>query len=88
MKRLREVDVREPVHHPVEGVGGPELHAALPGTTAANRVHHLVALPPERDHLEHRLGRVLQVAVDDHHGVAVGEVEARDERQLVAEVPG
>ena len=67
---------------------GPELHPALARPRAANRVDHLVALPPERDHLEHHLRRVLEVAVHDHDRVAGGEVEPRRDRQLVAEVAG
>ena len=76
------------MHEAIEAVRGPQLHPALAGAAAADGVHDLVALPPERDHLEHDLGRVLEVAVDDHDRVAVGEVEPGRDRQLVAEVPG
>ena len=83
-----ELHVREAMHDPVEGVGGPEFHAALPGAPAADGVHHLVALAPKRDHLEHHLRRILQIAIDQDDSVALNEVEPRRDRELVAEVPG
>ena len=51
-------------------------------------MHDLVALAPERDHLERHLRRILQIAIDQDHGVAAGEVESSRDRELVAEVPG
>ena len=46
----------------------------------------LVAFLPFLEHLVDKAGRVLQVAVDNHDGIARGMVEARTEGGLVAEV--
>ena len=75
------------MHDPIERVGCPELHPALADAPAADGVHDLVPLAPERDHLGHPLRRVLQIRIHDHHCIAAREVEPRRERQLVAEVP-
>ena len=55
-------------------------------TALASHQHHVVAFAPGIDHLGDELGRVLQVGIDDHDGVAVGVVEARTHGSFLAEV--
>ena len=82
-----DVDVGEQVQGAVEGVVDGALERALL-EPPPQPVDDLVAFPPPRKELPDQLGGVLQVGVDEHHGVAAGVVEARAERRLVPEVAG
>ena len=80
-----ERDLREPPHERVEAARGDELEARLAAAHPPLGDHHVDPLPPALHELRDDLGRVLQVAVDDHDGVAAGVVEAGGDRELVAE---
>jgi hypothetical protein len=67
-------------------VRGEELHPCLPFAALPDRVHDIGAVAPARDHVRDQLGRVLEVGVDHHHGVAARVLEAGGDRGLVAEV--
>ena len=54
---------------------------------AAYAIDDVVALAPARKHLRNQFGRVLQVGIDHHHGVGVGQVQAGGQGQFLAEVP-
>ena len=71
----------------VEPRGGRPLEPRVALAHVADRVDDVVPLAPSLGELEHDLGRILQVGVEDDHRVADGEVDAGGERDLVAEVP-
>ncbi len=81
-----DVDRGQAADGAVEHGGGEQLEARLAGTFSPLRVDHLGALTPPRDEVGDDLGRVLQVGVDDDHGVAAGVVQAGGDGDLVAEV--
>ena len=64
----------------------PQLESPLAEPPAAHAVNDLPSLTPKRGHFEHHLGRVLQVRVHDHDGVARGVVETCRDGDLVTEV--
>jgi hypothetical protein len=70
----------------VEHAGGAALEAGLALALGAHGIDHVGPGAPAVEHLEDDLGRVLEVGVHHHHGVARRVVEARRQRGLVAEV--
>src|SRR6266404_4857232 len=83
----RHLDGDHRGEQPVEPLGGEELEARLPGAGAPAAIHDLEAFAPAGDHLQHHLGRILQVRVHHHDRLAVRVIEAGGDRGLVAEVP-
>ena len=76
----------EPVEQLVEPAGGRQLEAGLALAVLAHRVDDVAARAPVIEHPRDQLGRVLEVGVEHHHGVAAGVVEPGRERGLVTEV--
>ena len=62
------------------------MEAALLAAVLLDALHDLVALFPEAVHLHDLLGRVLQVAVDDHAAVALRLLKPGEHGGLLAEV--
>jgi len=80
--------LREPAHHAVERVRARTLEPALPVARAAHGVDERdVALAPASDERGNELRRILEVGVDRHDGVALGELEPAGQREILAEVP-
>jgi len=84
----RDLDGRQPRQQPVERVGRAALERRVPPGTALGEGDARSRLPCV-DQLEADLGRVLEVGVHDHDGVAGRSgVEPGGHRDLVTEVPG
>ena len=81
------LDIGQQVINSVEAGIGKTLEGAFL-TLRSDSVNHVETLTPERDHLEDHLGRILQIGVDDGHGVAGRVLEAGRHRGLVSEVSG
>ena len=81
-----QLDLGELVEQPVEPARGRELEARLALALLAHGVDDVAAGAPVIEHLRDQLGRVLQVGVEHHDGVAAGVVEPGGQRRLVAEV--
>ncbi len=62
------------------------LEAAFALARQALGVDDLVALLPLGDHVEHDLGRILEIGVHDDDRLARGAVHAGGDRDLVAEI--
>ena len=73
------------VHQAVERPRAPALQQRQRGVTLADGVDDVVALKVPRHELGDHRRRVLQVAVEHHHGVGVAVVEAGEQRRLLAE---
>ena len=82
-----ELDLGELVEQPVEPARGAQLEARLAVALLADGVDDVAPGPPVVEHRRDHLGRVLEIGVEHHDGVAAGVVEAGGERRLVAEVP-
>lgn len=61
---------------------GPGVAAAADAMTE----HHFIALAPTLDHLQNDFGRILQIGIDRHHNLPVGDLQSRRQRRLFAEV--
>ena len=99
-QRVKRAPVQQPViaglglqadggdagEEPVEERRRTAFERGLTGAPPANRVYDVAAGAPLGQHVGDELGRVLQIRVEHHDGVAAGVVEARRECQLVAEV--
>ena len=78
--------------HPAEAGGrtaqiASEPEPRLAVAALADRVDDVEALVPAARRARDHLGRVLEVGVHEHDGVAARRVEAGRERGLMAEVP-
>jgi hypothetical protein len=62
------------------------LEPALLRAALAPHQHDVETFAPGAHHVGNEFGRVLQIGVDDHHGIAVGVVEAGAHRDFLAEV--
>ena len=62
------------------------MEAGLLAAVGLDALDDLVALLPEPVHFDDLLGRVLQIAVDDHDAVALRGLETGEHRGLLAEV--
>ena len=67
----------------IEGVANVRAVAAAVDALA---VDVFIALPPQFDETRDRLGRVLQIGVDDHRSLAAAMFEPRRNRDLLAEI--
>jgi hypothetical protein len=72
---------------------GASIEYVIPGTLQerfltlhADTIDHVGAIRPFLDHLEDDLGGILQVRIDDDHGIAVGIVQSSSKGGLMAEV--
>ena len=81
----RDREVREAVEGPVEGAVGA-LHEPRRLARDAPAVDDVVALPPLLDELLDQLGRILEIAVEQHERVLRRELHAAAEGRLRAEV--
>ena len=82
----RDLDLRDPVEASVEPVGRHSLEPRFSGALFAHRVDDVVALPPAPRQLEHDVGRMLEVGIHQDDRVPCGQVGARCQCELVAEV--
>ncbi len=82
----RDRRVRHGVDQAVEDLRRPQLDRGLAFTLAAHAVDHVDAAAPAREHLQHHLGRILQVGVDQDDRLAFGVGDAGGDGHLVAEV--
>ena len=81
-------DVAGGVDQFVERRRGPPLEpAGVARVVFADGVHDAVSLKPRGKHLGDQFRRMLQVGVHHDHRVAPGELQARADGALVAEVP-
>ena len=91
---VKELKVRGGGHvHPggaadqvIEAVGGKLVKGRLLAAILLDALDDLVPLLPKTIHLDDLLRRVLEIAVDDHHAVALCLLEPREHRGLLAEV--
>jgi len=79
-------DVGEPANDAVERRRGQNFEAAFAAAPTAGGVHDIVAGPIALEKVTDEFGRVLQVAVHEHDGVAAGRVQAGRGRDLMAEI--
>jgi len=79
-------DAREAAHDAVERRRREDLEAALARAPMARGIDDIVAGAEALDERADQLGRVLQVAVHQHHRVAARRVDAGRRRDLVTEV--
>src|SRR4029450_13272690 len=49
-------------------------------------IHDVVSVGPGGEKFRNQLGRILQIRIDDDDGVALGVIEPRRQRDLLAEV--
>ena len=78
----------EPIDQPIESLRGGPLEPGGAFGLLSNRRHHVMAPPPERDHLRNQSGGMLQVGVHHHHRRSDCHVEAGRERNLMPAVSG
>jgi hypothetical protein len=83
----RDLHLRDPIERAVEPRGRGPLEPGLARAHVANRVDDVIAFAPLLRELENHLGGVLEIGIEDDHRFADGEVDARGQRDLVAEVP-
>src|SRR4051794_20948730 len=84
----RHRDLAKPVEKPVEEPGADYLEAGLTEPAHPLAVDHLMAFPPPCYHLSDQLRRILQIGVDDDHGVAGGMLQTGGYRDLMSEIAG
>jgi hypothetical protein len=81
-----QIDPAEPGKKGIEGARGAALEKPAFAAVQAQRLDHLVPLPPAADHFGKQRRRVLQVAIHGDHRVAARLLQAGHQRVLVAEV--
>src|SRR5690606_148244 len=74
--------------HAIEYRCRSELECGFAVAAAALTVNHVETFAPPGDHLEDDFGRILQIGVDEHDRIAARMIEARSDRDLVAEIAG
>ena len=80
-----DLRVADDAQEPVEGRRGPALEARESGGDPLGE-HDIEARQVQRHHVRNQLGRMLPIAVERHHRIAVGSIEPGGERGLVTEV--
>jgi hypothetical protein len=70
----------------VEPFGGLALEKAIGGAVGALGEHDVKALPPDLEHVDDQLRRILQVGIDGNDGLAAGVFDAAGQRGFLAEV--
>ena len=80
------VHAGRPADETVEAVGRKFVEAALLAAILLDALHDLIALFPEAVHVHDLLGRVLEIAVDDHDAVALRLLKTCEHSGLLAEV--
>ena len=83
---LREARFAEALEEAVEEARGVALQAGLAGTVRSLAVDHHVAFAPALDEFLDHLGRMLEVGIHDDDGAPPRMVEARGDRDLLAEI--
>ena len=71
---------------PVERRRGHKLQSRLAGAVQSHAIDDVDTPAPLLDHGCHDFRRVLKIGIDDDHAVATSVVDARGDRDLVAEV--
>ena len=84
----RDRNFREAPDHAVEESCGKQLEWALALARAAHGVDDVVALTPFRHKLRDELGRILEIAVHQDHGVTLRDVHTGRRGKLVTEIAG
>ncbi len=74
------------IHDAVEQMGAHPLGPAFGPTIGNHAVHHVVAALPQIVHFGQQVQRVLKVAINQHHGIAPGVVDARRQGRFFAEI--
>ena len=72
----------------IENFGGPALERCFSVAIRAHAIDHVITVEPFLIKLSDYFGRILQVGVDDDHGVARGMFQAGGDGHLVAEISG
>ena len=80
-----DLRVADDAQEPVEGRRGPALEARERGGDPLGE-HDVEARPVQCHHVGNQLGRMLPIAVERDHRIAVGSIETGREGRLVAEV--
>jgi hypothetical protein len=75
--------VDQPIEHPC----GQQLEPGLALTISADAINHLIASFPQPDHLQHQLGWILKISIEDDDGASAGMGQTRGDGKLVAEIP-
>jgi hypothetical protein len=83
---LGNVHAAERLDQTVEQVGRGALDPRFAVARAALGIHHVVPGTPQLHHARYQLGRVLQVGVDDDHGIARSQVEPGRHGGFLAEI--
>jgi len=82
----RDRDVRQAADRAVEDARGENLERTFAGPPAARRIDDVVAVAEFGQEVADQFGRILEVAVHQHHRVSTRRVESRGGGDLVAEV--
>ena len=82
----RDRHMGKPVHDPVESVRCGALEPSLARARAAPHLNQVGALSPSLHHFRDEFGRVLQICVNQHHGLAQSQPQAGRHGRLLAEV--
>src|ERR1700720_465175 len=72
----------------VEKFRTPKFKSRLAVALGADTVDYVVAVQPFRKELQNHFRRILQIGVDDNHGVPGRVFQPGRYRDLVAEIPG
>ncbi len=73
-------------HHAIERRRREFLDRRLAGTIRTRAVDHVEAFAPARDEFGYQFGLVLQVRIDDNDGIGIDMIDARRQRELLAEI--
>ena len=83
---VRHIDARRGADELIEAVRGERMQTAFLAAAVLFAFDHVVALLPQRVHLDDFFRRMLQIAVDHHAAVARRLREAGEDRRLLAEI--
>ena len=88
IRGVLHIQLRQAGDQGVKAPGAQPVQGGLLPPAALHALHHLKALFPQGEHPGQKLRRVLEVAV--HHGRAFAPRpgEAREDRPILAEIPG
>ncbi len=85
---LGDLDAAAGAHQRIESARSGALEEGFFAAVGAHAIDHVAALAPQLQHPRQQLGRVLAVAVEAQHDVALGVIDAGGEGGFLAEVAG